>query len=140
MVRPRTPAKLFFCEVRGRWVLGEQHAITLPDGRVLTLPAGYQTDLATVPRWFWWFVAPFELSIDAPLAHDVLCEFDGAPPREWLDPYRTYTRAEADKLFGDLMKRNRVRWYKRQPAYWLTRSYGAVFDRFDPARTVATTE
>src|SRR5262245_36601581 len=63
----------------------------------ITVPAGFRFDLSTVPRAFWFLIAPFELSIVAPLLHDFLYESGGRPPDVSIHPPRSYTRAEVDR-------------------------------------------
>lgn len=41
---------------------------------VITIPAGTRTDLASVPRLFWWFLAPFGAHESAAVLHDALCD------------------------------------------------------------------
>ena len=54
---------------------------TYQDGdRTITVPAGFMFDLSSVPRALWWLIAPFELSIVAPLLHDYLYEHGGDLP------------------------------------------------------------
>jgi hypothetical protein len=100
----------------GEWE--SEHAVVVPDvdrGRELRIPAGFRYDLASIPRWLWPIIAPHELSLIAPLAHD------------WL--YRNhdarYTRPEADNLFRDLMRRERVPKWRRASAYAAVRAFGA---------------
>ncbi len=50
------------------------------DGVTLTAKAGYAYDLASVPRPLWWLIAPNELSLVAPLFHDLLYDFRGVLP------------------------------------------------------------
>jgi len=52
-----------------------------PDaGRVITVPKGFLFDLSSVPRALWWLIAPFDLSVVAPLIHDFLYRYGGKPP------------------------------------------------------------
>jgi hypothetical protein len=41
---------------------------------VITIPTGTRTDLASVPRLFWWFLAPFGAHEGAAVVHDHLCD------------------------------------------------------------------
>lgn len=83
--------------------------------RLLTIDAGFEFDLASIPRAAWSLIAPFELSIVAPLFHDWL--YRGGDPR--------YARAEADKLFYQLMRTERVSFWRRKLAYFAVRTFGA---------------
>ncbi|WEK04570.1 MAG: DUF1353 domain-containing protein [Candidatus Devosia phytovorans] len=47
-------------------------------GLLVTVPAGYVTDLASVPRWLWWFLPPFEPQYAAAaVLHDYLLTWSG---------------------------------------------------------------
>jgi hypothetical protein len=92
----------------------------------LTARKGYEFDLASVPRVVWPVIAPFELSILAPLFHDLLYEFKGRPPADLVQPFRTFTRQEADDLFLHLMEMERVSGWRRNLAYTAVRAAGWV--------------
>lgn len=62
-----------------------------------------------MPRPFWAFVAPPELSIVAPLVHDYLCQTDGARGR--------YTPRAAHTLFFSIMLRENVPLWRAVPAF-----------------------
>jgi len=41
----------------------------------LVIPKGYESDGATIPRVFWWFVPPFKPKyLPAVIVHDFLCD------------------------------------------------------------------
>lgn len=83
--------------------------------REITIPAGFRFDLASVPRPLWSIVAPFELSIAAPLIHDWL--YQGGD--------RRYSRLQADRIFREIMEREGIVWWRREAAYLAVRRYGA---------------
>jgi hypothetical protein len=61
------------------WVGGRRFRIEKPYVfGMIQIPAGFVFDLASVPRVLWWLIAPFELSIVAPLIHDWLYRVEGA--------------------------------------------------------------
>jgi hypothetical protein len=98
---------------------------TYRDGpTAITVPAGFRFDLSSVPRALWSLIAPFELSIVAPLLHDFLYESGGRPPDVSIDPPRSYTRAEVDRMFLEIMKREEVARWRRWPAYAAVRVFG----------------
>lgn len=69
-----------------RWRLNEPLVYTDKHGRTWTVPEGYETDFASIPRWFRWLVArDAELAMAATL-HDWLIEWRKAPYRlcDWL--------------------------------------------------------
>lgn len=108
---------------RELWRLDEPYSVAL-EGHRITIPAGFTFDLASVPRPLWWLIAPFELSIAAPLVHDFLYNNAGAPPEGTVVPPRTYTRAQADRLFLLIMRREGVPAWRRKLAYLGTRLFG----------------
>lgn len=97
-------------------------------GTRLTAKAGYAFDLSSIPRALWWLIAPNELSIVAPLFHDLLYEYRGRlPDSSFVSPYRTFTRAEADDLFLHLMTEEGVSWWRRHAAYSAVRAAGSLY-------------
>jgi hypothetical protein len=107
----------------GRWRL--EQAYDYRDGEhVVTVPAGFDFDLSSVPRLFWFLVAPFELSIAAPLLHDFLYRYGGRPPPGSVQPPRTYSRAEADRMFREIMQAEGVSAWRRVLAYAAVRVFG----------------
>lgn len=94
------------------------------NGTLITVPAGFMFDLASVPRPFWWLIAPFELSITAPLLHDFLYANAGAPPTDMITPYRTYSRKQVDTIFTEIMRLEGVVGWRRKLAYWAVRWFG----------------
>ena len=95
-------------------------------GNTITVPAGFEFDLASVPRPIWWLIGPFDLSIAAPLIHDFLYRYGGAPPDGSIEPPRTYTRKEADLLFRSMMHEEGVWWWRRAAAYRAVRWFGGA--------------
>lgn len=64
----------------------------LNSNHTITVPKGFVTDLASVPRFLWWFIPPFGTHASASVLHDYL--------------YRSgnYTdRKEADAIFHEAM-------------------------------------
>lgn len=101
----------------GEWALVDEYA-ALEEvfyHRWIIIHAGFRFDLASVPRALWWAVAPFELSLVAPLVHDFL--YRG-------NMFGVYTRAQADKIFEQFMKEEGVGWVRRKAAYAAVRLVG----------------
>lgn len=88
----------------------------------LRIPAGFEFDLASVPRVLWALIAPFELSIAAPLLHDFLYRHGGAV-QPWTVPAVGYTRAEADRVFAEVMALEGVFAWRRGVAYRAVRMF-----------------
>lgn len=92
---------------------------------ILTAMAGFTFDLSSVPRPLWFATAPFELSIVAPLFHDLLYRYGGKSGRYLqLTPEIRYTRSQADDLFKDQMEDEGVGWFRRHSAYRAVRWFG----------------
>lgn len=120
----RLPAPvLTYLPEREVWRLEEDYMYV--DGPTrLTVAAGFEFDLASVPRAFWWLISPFELSVTAPLMHDWLYAYGGRPPPGAAEPPRTYTRKEADQLFRRIMEQEGVPAWRRTLAYYAVRLFG----------------
>jgi len=96
-----------------------------PDaGRVITVPKGFLFDLSSVPRALWWLIAPFDLSVVAPLIHDFLYRYGGKPPAGAIEPPHTYTRAEVDAVFRRVMEAENVAAWRRVLGYAAVRVFG----------------
>ncbi|MGI8885796.1 MAG: DUF1353 domain-containing protein [Gaiellaceae bacterium] len=107
----------------GRWRL-EQAYVQRDRDTTITAPAGFEFDLSSVPRIFWSLIAPFELSIAAPLLHDFLYRHGGKLPAGAVSPPRAYTRAEADRMFREIMRAEGVSAWRRALGYATTRVFG----------------
>jgi hypothetical protein len=90
----------------------------------ITVPGGFVFDLSSVPRALWWLIAPFELSIAAPLLHDFLYLHGARPPAGTIEPPRTYTRNEADRVFLTIMRLEGVPSWRRILGYAAVRLFG----------------
>jgi hypothetical protein len=96
-----------------------------PDaGRVITVPKGFLFDLSSVPRALWWLIAPFDLSVVAPLVHDFLYRYGGKPPAGSIEPPHVYTRAEVDAVFRRIMEAENVAAWRRALGYLAVRVFG----------------
>ena len=106
-----------------RWRLEQDYTYQDGDHRI-TVPAGFEFDLSSVPRAFWSVIAPFELSVTAPLLHDFLYRYAGQPPAGAIEPPKRYTRKETDDLFRRVMEEEGVPAWRRQLAYSAVRLFG----------------
>ena len=102
----------------------------------ITVPAGYITDLASVPRICWAFIAPFDVA-RAAVVHDILYEKintqykivnesaaaeDGPVNKKEREVYREI----ADHIFLEGMNASEppVPSWKKYAAYWAVRIFG----------------
>lgn len=76
----------------------------------ITVPAGFVTDLASVPRALWSIFAPFGRYTQAAVIHDYLYVVGGVVPGGAV-----YTKDQADRIFEQASKNLGV----GQPARWL---------------------
>ena len=89
---------------------------------MIEVPAGTETDGASVPRAFRAIFDPFGEYFGAAVIHDFLyspanCEF---------------TRAEADLIFKEAMYNIGVVWYRREVIYQAVRIFGGSFFKGRP--------
>ena len=75
-----------------------------------TVPGGFETDLASVPRLLRSIVSKVD-GIEASIIHD------------WLYHSREVTRKEADRIFLDLLDGVVPEW-RRRAMYWAVRAFG----------------
>ncbi|MCX7128071.1 DUF1353 domain-containing protein [Aeromonas sp.] len=98
------------------WRLAKDLLIDINEPRIrLYIPEGFITDLASVPRAIWSFVPPYGLHTRAAVIHD------------WL--YRSklqITRAEADKVFLEIMQQDEVDPVLAKLMYRAVRMFGSA--------------
>ena len=85
-------------------------------GRVLSVPAGFESDGASVPRFFWRIVFPpgDNRALKAAFAHDYLYR---RHPEEW-------SKKDADQMFFDLLRAGGIPCIRASLAYWGVRLFG----------------
>ncbi|WP_299764542.1 DUF1353 domain-containing protein [uncultured Dokdonia sp.] len=122
------------------WVLEESVHVgikvkELPTPYTLQIPEKFHFDLATIPRFLWGLIAPFELSIIAPLVHDFLYIKKGRffiDENQLIKSEQTETplyisRLETDRIFLDHMKQEGIGTFKRYSCYYGVRWFGGFF-------------
>lgn len=112
--------------IGGDWILGEDCVYNTNDGFTITAKTGFKTDLASIPRIFWALIASFELSITAPVFHDLIYRSAGEvvpPDGEVIPSGKIFTRLEADDIFLELMTRAKISYWKRNVAYLAVRHF-----------------
>ena len=97
------------------WFTGHDLPFTVIDGPISQthiIPQGFSSDLASIPRFLWFLIAPHELGIDSALIHDFM--------------YRNHigSRELADRMFLWNMELSGVRKWKRNVAYRAVRAFG----------------
>jgi hypothetical protein len=87
-------------------------------GKVITVPEGYRTDFASVPRFFWRIIPPYGRYAKAAVAHDYLCDQRG---RTGIDSATTH------KVFREAMEVLKVPAWKRALMYRAVKWFGPKF-------------
>jgi len=106
------PLRLEYIDGR-KWKLLEPLTYFTQDGtRGIDVHAGFITDFASVPRFFWRILPPTGKYGAASVIHDFLYR------------YGIYTRAEADRIFLEAMEELGVSWLTRRTMYRAVRLFG----------------
>ena len=84
----------------------------IPDDPIIVVPAGYESDGASVPRVFWSFFPPSGQYTKAAILHDWLCDTRKIPS--------STAHAIFAEALQDLRVPRRVRW----PMSWAVRLFG----------------
>lgn len=87
-------------------------------GQVVTVPKGYRTDFASVPRFFWRIIPPYGRYARAAVVHDYLCDLRGSTG---IDSATTH------EVFREAMKVLRVSGWKRATMYRAVKWFGPRF-------------
>ncbi|MBS9775688.1 MAG: DUF1353 domain-containing protein [Fusobacterium sp.] len=83
----------------------------------ITVPEGFITDLATIPKIFWSLFEPFNKNyLEASVIHDYLYSKNC--------PYTFIDRKRADRIFLEVMKDTDANYWKRYILYFAVRIFG----------------
>lgn len=93
-----------------KWILQQDFEDSVTG---IFIPAGYKTNLASVPRILWLFIAPYELGETAALVHDWLYQHAGLMG----------SRRQADKKLLEIATKDGVERWKRFAAYYAVRFF-----------------
>jgi hypothetical protein len=94
------------------WVLIDEFSYYTDDGLLITVPAGFVTDFASVPRFLWALFPPWGKYGKAAVLHDFLY---------WL---RLWSRGRCDAEFLEGMVILGVCWRTRTAMYAAVRAFG----------------
>jgi hypothetical protein len=89
---------------------------------MISVPAGSETDGASVPRVFWNLFDPFGDYFGAAVIHDFLY----SPAND------EFSRAESDLIFKEAMYNLGIPWYRREVIYQAVRLFGRSSFRGNP--------
>lgn len=88
----------------------------------LTVPAGFHTDFASIPRIAWRYIDPEDPAIlFASVIHDYLYSLKGVLPTS-----QEYTRKQADEVLVEAMAACGARWDQRKIVYAAVRVGGGT--------------
>lgn len=90
----------------------------------IVVPAGFETDGASVPKFYWFRIPPFGKHFKAAIVHDFLCDI-GNPLRPKVD-FKV-----AAKIFREALKVCEVDWLRRNTMYQAVRWAGPRFKTRD---------
>jgi hypothetical protein len=109
------------------WILAEDCSVDVAEGTI-TVRSGFETDFASIPRLFWPLMDSTELGIVPPTVHDLIYRSGGnvcLPAGEVAPLGTSFSRAQADDVFADLMARSpEVKAWRRWLAYQAVRLCG----------------
>lgn len=94
---------------------------------LITVPAGFVTDLASIPQLFWNLLPPFGKYTEAAVVHD------------WLYRNHLYPRPVCDAILLEAMQLCGVNWFQRQLIYRNVRAFGWAAWNGERPVTIATT-
>lgn len=98
----------------GEWILKEKLTYVTEAGEIITVPEGFVTDLASIPRAFHWLIPVNGKHRSAAIIHD------------YLYVVKDRSRSEADAIFLEAMKSSGVRWSQRRVMYLAVRLGGGI--------------
>jgi hypothetical protein len=99
------------------------------DDMSITIPAGFETDLASIPRWYWSILSPNNAMLVAPaILHDYLYSCDYGLSRDHIDD-----------IFYEALIANSVPYRTAQSMYAAVRIFGGVHFHPKVKCTVAAT-
>lgn len=102
-----------------RWMLTEPLVYAVQGVKTITVPKGFVTDYASLPRpLLAVFGRPSGITAEPAVLHDWLYSPDGLP---------LLARYRCDEIFLESMKSKGVNWFKRYAMYHGVRVFGAAF-------------
>ena len=113
IARSLLPSPVLTYRGSNKWRLEKPYIYRHPKKNI-QVHEGFVFDLASVPRFLWWMIAPFELSITAPLLHDYLYQTGGMG---------VFSRDEADDIFLAVMRDEGISGVRRRMAYRAVRLF-----------------
>ena len=107
---PIVKSRVYGKNTINKYTLINAISIQLTDGKVITIPKGFEWDLASVPKFLWWLMSPDVDSEIAYLIHDYLY-INQTLPRKECD-LEMYKWAVATNGTGGISARNIDNWLR----------------------------
>lgn len=95
------------------------------DQKYVTVPKGFLTDGATVPRFLWGIFPPWGVYGQAAVTHDYLCTTLSLT-KNGDNPILKLKQDEVDLLFEKAMQVLGTPWWKRKIMYWAVHLYHSL--------------
>jgi len=108
-------ADLIRSEPENIWKLNKPFVIAHDDYGIIEVPAGFETDLASVPRFFFAYLIAGGKASKSAVVHDYLHCIDAVPD---------LSRREVDYVFLELMIVEGVAYWRRQLMWLMVRLFG----------------
>ena len=102
---------------KNRWSVYKKftyHVDKYPSKEVITIPKGFETDFASVPRIFWLFISPIDKHAKAAVVHD------------YCYVYAPYDRKRCDEIFLEAIKVLGVPKWKQHCLYYGVRIFSGL--------------
>lgn len=109
-MRALDPVRVEFMGAR-KWLVWQEIRYA-GGGESYTVPAGFETDFASIPRGLWNLFPPTGRYAPAAVLHD------------WMYVEAVLTKADADRIFRESMKELGVPYWKRWVMWAAVRSFG----------------
>lgn len=100
-----------------RWLILTHYFRVVTSLGVCTIPTGFHTDGASIPRVFWPIIGPHGRYFPAAILHDYLYS-------KASDHHFETSRKQADDLFLEAMHNLDVPWPQRNPIHLAVRLFG----------------
>ena len=133
-MKPNSIKRISLTYVRGRrsgkqvgdfsWELSRQIKVSLSSGDSVVIPKGFETDLSSIPEFWWGVQKPFGDFLLAPLVHDWM--YRNKYNEEELGTYKARLFADKEMLIISKLT-NSDKWHNKLDnivRYWGVRIFG----------------
>lgn len=119
---------------KGKWSFKLTHSFSMIyNGYKFHKPVGWLFDMASSPRWLWWFISPLDLGVVGVFIHDVITEHQGHLDGLYIDACdsisdKRISKKDCDQMFLQVMLAEKVPPFKAYCAYYTIRLLKPVWD------------